>query len=55
MISAGVWYLFSGLFCISLGDARAFSPWTMGISYGAGQLLVAAILLFRAREVDDEG
>jgi len=55
MISAGVWYLFSGLCCISLGDARAFSPWTMGISYGAGQLLVAAILLFRAREVDDEG
>jgi len=55
MISAGVWYLFSGLFCISLGDARAFSPWTMGISYGAGQLLVAAILFFRAREVDDEG
>jgi len=33
---------------------RAFSPWAMGIPYGAGQLLVAAILLFSAREAEDE-
>jgi hypothetical protein len=55
MIAAGVWYLFAGLFCISLGDGRAFSPWAMGVPYGAGQLLVAGILLYKAREARDEG
>jgi hypothetical protein len=50
MVAAGVWYLATGLFCIGLGDTRALSPWAMGIPYGAGQLLIAAILLFRKRE-----
>jgi hypothetical protein len=54
MIFAGVWYLFAGLFCVSLGDARAFLPWAMGVPYGAGQLLVAGILLYKAREARDE-
>src|SRR5580700_8556520 len=53
MVSAGIWYLFAGLFCVSLGDARAFSPWSMGVAYGAGQLLVAGILLYKAREARD--
>ncbi len=53
MIAAGAWYLFTGLVCISLGDARAFSPWAMGIPYGVGQLLVAAILLLNSQAVDD--
>jgi hypothetical protein len=55
MVAAGVWYLLTGLFSIALGDGRAFSPWTMGIAYGAGQLLVAAILLLTRQEVDDAG
>jgi len=42
------------LTCITLGDNRALSPWAMGIVYGAGQLLVAGILLFTAREAGDE-
>jgi hypothetical protein len=54
MIAAGVWYLFTGLFCITLANMRAFSPWAMGIPYGAGQLLVAAILLLAARKAEDE-
>lgn len=54
MIAAGAWYLLTGMFCISLGDTRALSPWAMGIPYGVGQLLVAAILLFTAREGEDE-
>jgi hypothetical protein len=54
MIAAGVWYLFTGLLCLALADARAFSPWAMGIPYGGGQLLVAAILLFTTREGSDE-
>jgi hypothetical protein len=46
MIAAGAWYLLTGLSCLAMGGNRALSPWTMGIAYGAGQLLVAAILLF---------
>ena len=35
--------------------SRPFLPWTMGIAYGAGQLLVAAILLFSTSpENEDE-
>jgi hypothetical protein len=50
MVAAGVWYLFTGLACIALADGRALSPWAMGIPYGTGQLLVAAILLITAEE-----
>lgn len=52
--AVGAWYLLTGLACISLGDNRAFSPWAMGIPYCAGQLLVAGILLFAAKEGADE-
>jgi fumarate reductase subunit D len=55
MTAAGAWYLLTGLTCIALADNRALSPWTMGISFGAGQLLVAAILFFTAKEGSDEG
>ena len=54
MAAAGAWYLLTGLTCLSLADNRALSPWAMGIAYGAGQLLVAAILLFTAKEDNDE-
>ena len=50
----GAWYLMTGLTLIALGDSRALSPWAMGIPYGAGQLLVAGILLVSAREGSDE-
>ena len=54
MVAAGAWYLLTGLSCIAMGGNRALSPWTMGISYGVGQLLVATILLFNTPEVEDE-
>ena len=50
IVAAGVWYLLAGLICITLADARALSPWAMGIPFGAGQLLVAGILFFTAQE-----
>lgn len=53
MIAAGAWYLLTGLFCISLGDTRALSPWAMGIPYCLGQLLVAVILFACRQEADD--
>lgn len=54
MIAAGLWYLLTGLACMGLADNRALSPWAMGIPYGAGQLLVAAILLFNSKDGEDE-
>jgi hypothetical protein len=47
MFAVGVWYLAAGLFCLAAGSAaRALSPWMMGIPFGVGQLLVAAVLRF---------
>jgi hypothetical protein len=54
MIAAGVWYLISGLACIALGDSRSLAPWTMGLGYGVGQLLVAGILFVGTPEAADE-
>ncbi len=45
MVAAGAWYMLTGLCTVSLGDARALAPWTMGLAFGIGQLLIAAILL----------
>ena len=45
MFAVGIWYLLAGLACLVLAqDAHAFSPWAMGVPYGVGQVLVAAIL-----------
>lgn len=54
MVAAGAWYLLTGLTCIMLAGNRALSPWTMGLSYGGGQLLVAAILFFSSAKENDE-
>jgi hypothetical protein len=54
IVAAGAWYLLTGLLCIGFDGARALSPWAMGIPFGAGQLLVAAILLFAGGEGGDE-
>jgi hypothetical protein len=47
MFAVGVWYLAAGLFCLAAAAAtRSLSPWLMGIPFGVGQLLVAAVLQF---------
>jgi hypothetical protein len=44
----GVWYLACGLACLALAaPSHTNSPWAMGIPYGVGHLLVAAIILQR--------
>jgi len=54
VVAVGAWYLLTGLACMALADNRALSPWAMGIPYGAGQVLVAGILLFAKQEDRDE-
>jgi hypothetical protein len=40
----GIWYLGCGLACFALGQSDPLSPWSMGVPFGVGQLLVACIL-----------
>ena len=47
MFAVGVWYLAAGLSCLTAASVtRTLSPWAMGIPFGVGQLLVAAVLQF---------
>jgi hypothetical protein len=53
IFAVGVWYLAAGLTCLALGNGEwALSPWEMGIPFGVGQLLVAAVLYYG--EADDQ-
>ena len=55
MFAVGLWYLATGLACLSLGaEGRAFAPWTMGVPFGIGQLLVALVLHFGYAQAGDE-
>jgi hypothetical protein len=40
----GIWYLGCGLACLAFGQSDPLSPWSMGVPFGGGQLLVACIL-----------
>ncbi len=41
----GAFYMLAGMVCLALGQAEAaLSPWTMGLTFGAGQFLSAGIL-----------
>jgi hypothetical protein len=44
MFAVGVWYLAAGLTCLAVTGGEPYLPWAMGIPFGIGQLLVAAIL-----------
>ena len=47
MFAVGLWYLVCGLMCLAIESGpRTLSPWGMGIPFGAGQLLVAAVLQY---------
>jgi hypothetical protein len=45
IFAVAAWYLVAGLVCLSwAASERALSPWMMGLPFGIGQLLAAAIL-----------
>jgi hypothetical protein len=55
LYAVGVWYLAAGLTSFAIaGETGAFSPWVMGIPFGLGQLLMAAILYLSSGESDAE-
>jgi hypothetical protein len=51
MLAVGLWYLASGLMLLAHGGGEyALSPWAMGVPFGVGQILVAAVLWLGYRE-----
>jgi hypothetical protein len=50
MLLVGVWFLITGLGCISLGGVRALAPATMSCAYGIGMALVAIIHYLSAKK-----
>ncbi len=53
--AVGVWYLISGLTTLIVQGASAtLLPWTMGIPFGVGQLLVAAVFQYGYESFDDQ-
>ena len=52
--AVGVWYLGTGLACLAVGPLNhPLSPWAMGVPFGVGQLLVAAILQLNYRHANE--
>ena len=53
-LAMAVYYLVAGLVCLRWGQGEeALAPWTMMITFGAGQML-AAIVLYRRQEIADD-
>ncbi|MGA3003339.1 MAG: hypothetical protein ABSE20_16620 [Acetobacteraceae bacterium] len=52
---AGAWYFVAGFTVLLLASqSHTMSPWTMGLPFVIGQLLLAALLHFASGEADDE-
>jgi len=45
VLVVAAWYMLAGLICLTWSaDIRMLSPWAMGVPFGVGQLIAAAIL-----------
>jgi hypothetical protein len=55
MFVVGVWFLATGTLCLTAGiGTHALSAWEMGVPFGIGQLLIAAVLKFGFQGADDD-
>jgi hypothetical protein len=53
--AVGIWYLISGLTTLVVqGETPTLLPWTMGIPFGVGQLLVAAVFQYGYERYDEQ-
>lgn len=54
MLVPAAWYLMVGCACLALGPREAgLSPWSMIVTFGVGQLMMAGILARQPRDDDD--
>ncbi|MBX6315562.1 MAG: hypothetical protein IRY99_22010, partial [Isosphaeraceae bacterium] len=55
IVAVAVFYLLAGLACLLYArDQAALSPWAMGLPFGLGQLLTAALLYWTLERGDVE-
>jgi len=55
VVWVGVFYLIAGGVCLAWAQGEAaFSPWAMGLPFGIGQLLAAAVLYWTLERTDDK-
>jgi hypothetical protein len=55
MFVVGLWYMVSGLVCLAAGGAHhELTPWSMGIPFGVGQLLIAVVLKYGSEDELEE-
>jgi hypothetical protein len=55
MFVVGLWYMVSGLVCLVAGGAHhELTPWSMGIPFGVGQLLIAVVLKYGSEDELEE-
>jgi hypothetical protein len=55
MFGVGAWYLAAGLTSLLVASgSHLLSAWSMGISFGVGQMLVAAVLYFGFEKASEE-
>lgn len=52
MAWVGLFYMFGGAICLTVGPAAALGPWMMGCTFGPGQLAAAAILYWTLERSD---
>jgi hypothetical protein len=53
--AVGIWYLIAGLTTLILqGESQTLLPWTMGVSFGIGQLLVAGVFQYGYESCDEQ-
>ena len=51
----GVFYMMAAVLCLLWArDESAFSPWAMGVTFGVGQALSAAILYWTLERKNDD-
>jgi hypothetical protein len=54
MFAVGFWYLAAGLCSVIVcGGPKLFLPWTMGVPFGIGQLLVAGVLQIGVEKIPE--
>jgi uncharacterized membrane protein (DUF441 family) len=52
--AVGVWYLLTGFACLAFArEQHVLSPWLMGVPFGLGQLLAAAVLQWSQSSEDE--
>lgn len=54
MFAPACLYLGTGIAAMAIGDARALSPWVMGVPFALGQMMIASVLRFDGAAEEDD-